>query len=237
MVQRFEGLKEQLLRAGIAPRHVRRYIAELKDHFADLVREQTEAGSDNARAEFLADQRIGSDEELLQAVLKSPELRSLTSRYPWAVFGVAPVLMLLAGVAGAVLLEIALFYFRIASIISPVHPPWLQVAIELWNTAVMFGLPFGVAALFAWLGIRQRVPKYWIALSVALACVFGAGHDVFVRWSDLPHHSSLNVGFVGPGYTKAMVFARAIRAAINLGICAAAAAIWRPLWSLVKLNR
>jgi hypothetical protein len=33
---RFDRLSERLLRAGIAPRHVRRYVRELSDHFDDL---------------------------------------------------------------------------------------------------------------------------------------------------------------------------------------------------------
>ena len=36
----FDHLSERLLRAGIAPRHVRRYARELSDHFDDLVREE-----------------------------------------------------------------------------------------------------------------------------------------------------------------------------------------------------
>ena len=42
---RFERLSERLLHAGIAPRHVRRYVRELGDHFDDLVREETAGGA------------------------------------------------------------------------------------------------------------------------------------------------------------------------------------------------
>jgi len=38
-------LEERLLRAGVAPRHVRRYVAELRDHLADLRAEEERAGN------------------------------------------------------------------------------------------------------------------------------------------------------------------------------------------------
>lgn len=46
MFERFENVREQLLRAGVAPRHAKRYLRELNDHFDDLVREHTETGMD-----------------------------------------------------------------------------------------------------------------------------------------------------------------------------------------------
>jgi hypothetical protein len=36
MHQPFESVRELLLRAGIAPRHARRYVTELREHLADL---------------------------------------------------------------------------------------------------------------------------------------------------------------------------------------------------------
>ena len=36
----FPELRERLLRAGVAPRHVRRYLNELGDHFTDLRAEE-----------------------------------------------------------------------------------------------------------------------------------------------------------------------------------------------------
>ena len=50
MQPRFEILSSTLLRAGIAPRHVHRYVAELRDHFEDLVRDEMTKGSRRPRA-------------------------------------------------------------------------------------------------------------------------------------------------------------------------------------------
>ena len=44
MSKPFGELRERLLRAGVAPRHVRRYLNELDDHLADLRAEEERAG-------------------------------------------------------------------------------------------------------------------------------------------------------------------------------------------------
>jgi len=41
----FSELTERLLRAGVALRHVRRYVNELRDHFDDLLREEMGGGA------------------------------------------------------------------------------------------------------------------------------------------------------------------------------------------------
>jgi len=81
MSQQFDQLRERLLRAGIAPRHVGRYIAELRDHFDDLVREETANGLKRDEAENTARTRIGGNDALAAVMLVRPELRSLTSRH------------------------------------------------------------------------------------------------------------------------------------------------------------
>ena len=74
---RFERLSERLLKAGIAPRHVRRYARELSDHFDDLVREEKESGAGRELAETRALSRLGNEDDLAEAMLSRPELRSL----------------------------------------------------------------------------------------------------------------------------------------------------------------
>ena len=101
--RQFQRLSERLLHAGIAPRHVRRYVRELSDHFDDLVREEKAGGAARELAETKALSRLGSDDALADAMLSRPELRSLTSRFPWAVFGLGPVVLLVASADGGAL--------------------------------------------------------------------------------------------------------------------------------------
>src|SRR4051812_45095156 len=107
---RFDGphfgrLSERLLRAGIAPRHARRYVRELSDHFDDLVRAEQAGGAVGEAAETRALSRLGSEDDLAQAMLSRPELKSLTSRYPWVVFGLGPFVMVALGLVAALFLE------------------------------------------------------------------------------------------------------------------------------------
>ncbi|UWZ83803.1 hypothetical protein [Occallatibacter riparius] len=89
-------LREQLLRAGVAPRHVHRYLTELREHWADLTAEEERAGRNRVEAEALALTRLGRVEDLARTMIEKRDLRSWTARAPWVVLGVGPVLGLLA---------------------------------------------------------------------------------------------------------------------------------------------
>src|SRR5215471_21147614 len=91
---RLENLRERLLRAGVAPRHVRRYLGELRDHFEDLVREEVAHGKDRLAAEIAARHRLGDESVLADTMLDQPAMRPFSARYPWAAFVVGPVVML-----------------------------------------------------------------------------------------------------------------------------------------------
>jgi hypothetical protein len=90
MSHRFESLRERLLRAGVAPRHVNRYLRELHDHHEDGVRAELEKGAPLAAAQAAAWARLGTEESLAQGMLARPELRSRAARFPGLVFGLGP---------------------------------------------------------------------------------------------------------------------------------------------------
>src|SRR5580765_2656323 len=96
MARQFHELRERLLRAGVAPRHVRRYIAELADHFADLREEEERAGRSREDAKSAAMARIGEPDDLVKAVTGQRHFQSWCGRVPWATFGLAPLLILAA---------------------------------------------------------------------------------------------------------------------------------------------
>jgi hypothetical protein len=96
MPRPFIELRERLLRSGVAPRYVRRYLAELADHVADLTSHAVRAGKSRSDAEAAAIIRIGSLDELAKAMAGQPRLQAWSVRAPWAIYGLAP-LSLLAG--------------------------------------------------------------------------------------------------------------------------------------------
>lgn len=181
---RFDRLSERLLTAGIAPRHVHRYVRELSDHFDDLVREEGADGTGRELAKTRALSRLGHDDDLAEAMLARPELRSLTSRFPWAVFGLGPVLMLALSVVGGIFLEFWIInhtgfvwtWFHMQP--SPASARIATKIYTAYNTLVVFGGPLLFAWMFYWLGSRQRMPRAWIVAGVALVCVLGGFQNI-----------------------------------------------------------
>jgi hypothetical protein len=87
---RFAGIAERLLRAGVAPRHVRRTVFELAGHFEDLRTELRARGLSEAEVDTEASARLGAD-AIVDATLAQPELRSWTWRRPVIAFTILPL--------------------------------------------------------------------------------------------------------------------------------------------------
>jgi hypothetical protein len=187
---RFNRLSERLLHAGIAPRHVRRYARELGDHFDDLVREEKAGGATRELAETRALSRLGNDDDLANAMLSRPELRSLTARYPWAVFGLGPVVMIALSVVAALFLEagiIMLLDYLLHGVIG--YAPATEaakianakIATQIftgYNTLAVYGAPLLFAWLFYRVGSQQRIRPAWIVTGVALVCILGGFQNI-----------------------------------------------------------
>lgn len=90
----FEAIAEALLKGGIAPRHVRRYIGELTDHLEDGIERQKAAGFSEDDARIRARALLGDDHELTAAMLEQTRFKSWPACLPWLVFMVAPFFLL-----------------------------------------------------------------------------------------------------------------------------------------------
>ena len=182
---RFDRLSERLLHAGIAPRHAHRTVCELGDHFDDLVHEEREGGAARGLAETRALSRLGSEDVLAEAVLARPELRSLTSRFPWAVFGLGPVMSLALGVAAALFLEVGIItvlnwllldvmgYMPGSAAAKVANAKIATQIFTVYNTLAVYGAPPILAWVFYRLGSRQRMRPAWIVMGIVLVCVLG----------------------------------------------------------------
>jgi hypothetical protein len=78
----FRSLKVELLRAGIAPGHVRRTVVELKEHVADIIESEMAAGSDLATARRRASREIGDPVDIVRGMRAYPELLCWERRFP-----------------------------------------------------------------------------------------------------------------------------------------------------------
>jgi hypothetical protein len=225
--RQFQRLSERLLHAGIAPRHVRRYARELSDHFDDLVREEKEAGIGHELAETRALSRLGHEDDLAEAMLSRPELKSLTSRFPWAVFGLGPIMLLALSVVGGLYLEVWLINhtgFAWAWFHMQPSPTTARIATKIYtayNTLVVFGGPLLFAWLLTWMGSRQRMRPAWIIAGVATVCVVGGFQNLIFYDTGCKGcgHLLMQSAFVPPFPHFAEGLARA---AVNLAIAGGA---------------
>ncbi|MGI9262001.1 MAG: hypothetical protein ACR2QR_08195 [Woeseiaceae bacterium] len=80
--EQFDVLRSELLEAGVAPRHVRRIVAELDDHAEDLRSEAYAQGMSGSDATGFALQRIGDQQQIAARILESSDLRCWIYRYP-----------------------------------------------------------------------------------------------------------------------------------------------------------
>jgi hypothetical protein len=201
----FNELRERLLRAGVAPRHVRRYLTELGDHLADLRAEEEQAGLGRADAEAAALMRLGGIDALAKAMIEQRQLQSWCSRAPWAVFSLGPLFVLAAAylVAGLILWSgwkiflpgsetpfvptegLSVFYFalgRLDYFFAPVLIGWgiglfaaRQRSKAIWPVVGLF-LNALIAGAVQFHAFRPHVPGADGQVSVGFTFASGLGH-------------------------------------------------------------
>lgn len=177
MSRSFAELRERLLRAGVAPQHVRRYLAELADHLADLRAEEERAGASAVDAERSALARLGGIEALAAAMIDQRRFQALSARAPWAAFALAP-LAVLAGayfIAGTILLTGWKIFLPQSA--SPFVGPLHGLAIPYFAVGRMdyFLAPVLVGWAIAILAARQRSPRIWPIAGLVLIALAGGG--------------------------------------------------------------
>jgi hypothetical protein len=165
----FETLAETLLKGGIAPRHVRRYVRELDDHLDDLTAQQRAAGYDGEDAAIRARARLGGDSELARAMLQQPGMKSWPARLPWLVFLLLPPVV--TGVIGLALYAAVYFLGNGAATITAMVPV-PQNLLTGFSVAAMTAISvLAVPVAATWLALlaeRQRLKRLWPLLGIAL---------------------------------------------------------------------
>ncbi|HEU4550925.1 MAG TPA: hypothetical protein VFS01_14590 [Rhizomicrobium sp.] len=176
---RFEALAETLLKGGIAPRHVRRYVGELSDHLDDLVRRQQEAGYHGDEAVLRARALLGDDRELAAAMLAEPTLKSWPARLPWLFFGLFPPLAVIALFFLTILPVVGLaVLLRDALPHGAAMPDWFRaLAYGVTGIANLLFAP-GLAVLMITAARHRRLAMGWPVLGTLLIAATGAQFQV-----------------------------------------------------------
>ncbi|MGH9771868.1 MAG: permease prefix domain 1-containing protein, partial [Candidatus Acidiferrales bacterium] len=192
MAKPLHDLRERLLRAGVAPRHVRRYLRELDDHLADLTAEEVAAGREPAEAETAALARLGTVDDLANAMIGRRELQSWAVRAPWATFGLGP----LAALAGAYFIACFLLWWgwklfvpAAATPFGYALPPTHAYAniYFLADKSWYFGAPIVIGLGLAMIAIRQRLKFLWPAIGLALIAYMGATAHIYAGRFSVAH--------------------------------------------------
>src|SRR6185312_1958051 len=188
---RFEDLRETLLKGGIAPRHVRRYLAELSEHLDDLTEKQRAQGYDREDAELRARALLGEDRELAAAMLEQKSLRSITARVPWAIFGILPPFA--ATAAMLVPLGVLVMTGKVLGFLEKgaARPHWFELLATA--TAACANLVFFPLAsvLFVTLVARHRLSITWALVAVAIPLLLFL-HSV--AEFTIPGHPGIRIG-------------------------------------------
>ena len=175
----FESVREQLLRAGIAPRHVGRYVVELREHMADLTDRERRAGLDGKAAGERARELLGSDAQLVQAMIdKTP--RSIAARAPWAAFTLLPVVALLAAIFA---IDVSMM-----RLLDPVHGAW-RAEVSNSNDGLIAAVSFAtsylvgpaIAAGCVALAVRQRLSTRWMWIGLGLIAVISGLFGFYIH--------------------------------------------------------
>jgi len=227
MAKEFRELRERLLRAGIAPRHVRRYLTELREHKADLTAEEESGGRSRAEAEKAALARLGCVDELARTMLERRELRSWTARLPWAVLGLGAVAGLAFCWAVALLILWTGWTWFLHGAPSPFVPRLQGFSIAYFGVGRM--LYYWAPLLAGWAMIlvagRQRLGAAWPAVSAAILAILGATGAVDVRPPTVPGRAG-DVGMRFLPLPSAMT-GTVIRAVALFALMALPYLVWR----------
>jgi hypothetical protein len=180
--RQLDSLGERLLRSGVAPRHVRRYLRELRDHYDDAVHAELQKGVSRAAAEDAAATRMGDPESLIESVLARPELLSTLARYPRVVFGAAPVLlwMLISVTALFILAEVA-------------HSSELMWVLYGATVVVARVLPVVLALGLILIAHRQRLSLFWPIAGAAIVAIVAGTLEISYSHAQTAAESSLGI--------------------------------------------
>jgi hypothetical protein len=205
MAKPLNELRERLLRAGVAPRHVRRYLSELTDHLADLRAEEERAGRTRADAEAAAFVRLGGMDDLAKAMIEQRQFQSWCVRGPWAMFGLAPLFSL------AVAYFVACFYLWCG---WKVFLPGSDTPFGA-STGPIYGLAnlyfqagklfyFSAPVLIGWgiglVAARQRFKAVWPTVALVLIAWMGATSQIHASRTAVPRglgHITMNFFTLG----------------------------------------
>lgn len=230
MRPQFEDLFDKLLRAGVAQRHVNRYLHELSEHLDDLIQVEERAGRSRELAEKLAMARLGEPATLARAMMSKKRLRSWTHRAPWLVFLLGPILAVICAQIVTMLLLLFSMERRDLALNHgySLVPNWFGMFVALIAGFNEFVLPQLLGWGMTTVAVKQRMRTAWPILGILTAAILCGSQSYQVNWLHAPNESlgvSLNIVFLRLGESREVVSAT-IRILLNFVVVAALYTMW-----------
>lgn len=190
-------IRKRLLQEGVAPKHVRRTVAELRDHYADLHEEAVRQGCTIQEAARAATKRLGSEDDLVAEVVAKPELRSWSSRWPWVIYGLGPIAVFVLVVFVIILITSAPIWLeRTLTGARYIPPITVQMGIDFVFLGVVYVAPLLIAILALRIALLRHASLTWPMIGSIFLCIFAGAFDVGVHWPTIVDGpASLEIGF------------------------------------------
>src|ERR1700730_10653595 len=187
MAKPFNELRERLLRAGVAPRHMRRYLIELADHLADLTAEEERAGHSREDAESAALGRLGEIDDLARTMIENRQFQSWCVRAPWAMFGLAPLVLLF----GAWFVALLILWSGWKIFLPGADTPFVRIdgfAIFYFGVGrlVYFCAPILIGWGIGLIAARRRLKAVWPTIGLVLIAFIGGTAQVHASRAAVP---------------------------------------------------
>jgi hypothetical protein len=227
--QRFENLREALLRTGIAGRQLRRALVEIEAHFRHLVDEERAHGQTDQEARIAAHRRLGTNETLVLSYAARPELRAWSRRWPAVWFVILPLISYIV-ISAATLAVTLIIADQMSAYLHTIHlSPQLTARIDLSARLVLLCIfPISVFATVAVFAYRRRVTLRWPLSGIALTSVLASLINVTLKFTGGPTPGEIGGGIgISPQTLPAQLMRAAILASLPL----------IPLWIAVRRAR
>lgn len=216
--QRFNELREALLRAGVGTRHVRRAVLEIENHCQQLIDEERGRGASDHDARIEAHRRLGTNQVLVQRYAERPDLHAWSRRWPSIWFVLLPLVAYLA-ISAATLMVVLAVAHRMVPYLHQIHvAPPVTYGMGLAARVVLLWLfPLFVATAFAVLAYRRRVSLRWPIIGIVSISALASLINVVVRFTGGPTPGELGAGIgLSPESLPGQVTRAAILASLTV---------------------
>ncbi len=162
----FESLRGTLLRKGVSPRYVRRYCAELSDHYHMAVEENRAAGLTPQEATVEARWQLGDEETLFRSVVEHRAALAFARRRSGITFLLLPIPALYA--TKTVIVLLSMLSGLLVSQSAVLSIAWMNLFRPVAHLVLDYGAPLTVALLYCILAHRRGCRPLWPLLTALL---------------------------------------------------------------------